>query len=153
MNKNTIITAIIVAIVFAGAGFFGGMKYQQRKTPAVVTRAPGTFGNFAEGNFAGRGGRTGGANGGAGFASGQILKVDSNSITVQLPNNGGSKIVFYSTSTPIGEMKAGSAADLTTGQNVLVTGTPNSDGSVTAQNIQIRPAMPPQDQPTSQTGN
>lgn len=39
--------------------------------------------------------------------------------------------------------ETGSKADLTTGTNVLVTGTPNADGSLTANMVQIRPAGSP----------
>ncbi len=59
------------------------------------------------------------------------MSSDSNSITVKL-SSGGTKIVLYSPSTVIAVSKTGSASDLTTGQDVTVTGTANSDGSITA---------------------
>ncbi len=64
------------------------------------------------------------------------MSSDSNSITVKL-STGSSKIVLYSPSTVIAVSKTGSASDLTTGQDVTVTGTANSDGSITATRIQV----------------
>lgn len=67
---------------------------------------------------------------------GQILSQDSTSITVKLPD-GSSKIVMFSDTTPINKTALGSKTDLTTGTGVRIIGTTNSDGSVTAQDIQL----------------
>ena len=142
MNNTLIVGAVVGLIVGSGAGFYGGMKYQSAQTP---TRGSG---QFAGGNFGG-GNRGGGRGGGSNGAFGTIIAKDATSITVQLggPNatstNGnasGSKIVLYDTSTQIGKTVTGSPADLTVGQTVVANGTANSDGSITAQMIQIRPA-------------
>jgi hypothetical protein len=45
--------------------------------------------------------------------------------------------VLYSPSTVIAVSKTGSASDLTTEQDVTVSGTANSDGSITATRIQV----------------
>jgi hypothetical protein len=127
--KNPTIIAIIVLIVGGGAGFFAGMKYQQSKTPVFAGRNGGGFGGA-------RGG--GGTRNGFTPVNGQIINNGNNSITVQLPD-GSSKIVLVTGSTQINKASLGTAADLTNGQKVAVFGSTNSDGSVTAQNIQINP--------------
>ena len=137
MKKN-ILAYIVVLIVLVGAGaFYGGMVYGKSQTSSSAT-TPSGFGS-------GRGGRGGGfgANGGGGIVVGQIISNDGQSITVQLRNasssaTGSTKIVFFSTSTPIMKSVSGSGSDLQAGANVLVMGTPNPDGSVTAQTIQLR---------------
>jgi hypothetical protein len=144
MKKLLPIFIVIVLVVAAGA-FFAGMKYGQNKNSAGRNFAnmtseqrqqmiqQGGGGNFRAGN--------GNRGSGASFASGDILSKDDKSITLKL-RDGGSKVVFYSDSTEIGKFASGSFNDLTTGEAITVTGTTNSDGSITAQSIQIRPEMP-----------
>lgn len=129
MNKNIIIAGvgIIALLVGGGVGFLAGSQYQKGKT---ITRL-GANGNFQI--RTGRG-RFGGANGMA--VRGQIISVDNNSITVKM-SDGSTKIVILSSSTVIGKSTVGSVSDLANGANVTVFGTTNSDGSVTAQNVQI----------------
>ena len=140
MNKNAWITVVVVALVVGGGGFYAGEKYQAGQAPAATTGA-GTFAGRGAGGFAGR---TGGAGGGATF--GTIVAMDASSITVQLPTSTstaattGSKVVLYDSSTQVQELQSVSPSSLSVGQSVTVAGTTNSDGSVTAQSIQIRPA-------------
>ena len=78
-----------------------------------------------------------GANGGN-FAIGQIISQDNTSITIKT-QDGSSKIVFFSGSTQIGKLAQGSSSDLSIGEQVMINGQSNADGSIAAQNIQIRP--------------
>lgn len=131
-----------IAVAVGAAGFFGGMKYQQTKQPM------GRIGQFGGGNDPGRGGQFQGAPGVAGGRGGnafrpvmgEILSSDDKSITVKMPD-GSSKIVLFSDSTQINKADQASKTDLQTGTKVAVFGQTNSDGSVTAQNIQINPMM------------
>jgi osmotically-inducible protein OsmY len=133
MKKSALITILVIlAILIAGGSFYGGMSYAKNRATAAATAARASFSGT-------RGTRTGGGMG-DNFISGDIISKDATSITLQLPNSGGSKIIFYSATTQIGKFTSGTANDLSTGVSVSVTGTTNSDGTVTAQNIQIRPA-------------
>jgi len=145
-NTKLITIAVAVSIVFGGAGFYGGTVYEKS---AATTQRQDRFAQTPGGNFSGR---SGGANGtaqnrqgtmrnGGGFIAGEVTSKDDKSITVQ-DRNGSSKIILYSDSTTVGKSVDGTANDVTTGENVMVTGTTNSDGSVTAENIQIRPNAP-----------
>ena len=134
MNK-TLIGAVVAIVVVGGISFYGGMAYQSSQTPAAGARGQFTGGM---GQFAGRTGmRSGG-----GFTSGQIISADATGVTVQM-QDGSTKIVLFGGSTQVMKSTAGSTSDLTVGKDVVVTGTSNSDGSVTAQSIQIRPAGAP----------
>src|SRR4030043_899718 len=127
MKNNLIIFAIIVILVGCGA-FFSGMKYQQSKSPRF-----GNFGGIRNGQSAQR-------EQGQSFrpVNGEIISQDDTSITVKLAN-GSSKIVLVNDNTAINKSAEGSKADLTVGEKIAVFGTQNSDGSVTAQNIQLNP--------------
>ncbi len=126
--------AIIVIIAAAGA-FFGGMQYQKTKSP--------TNAQFAQGrgvNGALQGQRTLQRGNTQGFrpVNGEIISQDDTSITVK-SSDGSTKIVMLSETTAINKSSQGSKQDLQTGQKVAVFGKENSDGSVTAQNIQLNP--------------
>jgi hypothetical protein len=142
--------AVIVIVLAVGIGaFYGGMMYGKSQSSAQSTLRNSLPGgqNFGGQNFQrGTMGRNGGA--GGGLISGQIIAKDSQSITVEFHNSSSTssasstKIVFLSGSTPITKSVNGTADDLTAGTNVSVVGTQNSDGSLTAQSIQVREAQP-----------
>jgi len=131
--KNILVTVLIAIIVGAG-GFFGGMKYQQSKQ-STFTRQ---FGNRQ--GFNGTPGQGQNRMRQGGQVVGEIIAQDDKSITVKLSDNS-SKIVLISATTTIGKMTAGSKIDLKVGERVGVFGTNNTDGSVTAQNIQLNPMV------------
>jgi len=159
MSKQIIIPVIILtALIFGGGGFFGGMKYSESKSPNASTQAnfqnlqnlspeerQQRFQQMGVNGGAFRTGRSGAQNGG--FASGEIISKDDKSITVKTlaPNQnanssgqGSTKNIFYSSSTEIGKSVSGAAADLEIGNIVTINGSANSDGSITAQSIQLR---------------
>lgn len=131
---SKIIISILLSFVVAGAGgFFGGVKYQQSKSPQPFRQfGPGTSG-FNVRITPGQGGTAG-----ASFrpVDGQILSADDKSMTVKL-SDGSSKIVIFSDKTVINKTTAVQKSDLKTGDKVTVLGTQNSDGSVTAQSVQV----------------
>lgn len=137
MNKITI--AVVVAVVAGGLGFFGGSQYAKSSAQSALSQR---FSQFSAGGMLGR--RGGGGQGG-GFVTGEVLSKDANSITIKLRSNSptgqtGSKIVLTPGSTAVTKSVDGSLADVVVGDQVTVIGSTNTDGSVTAQSIQIRPA-------------
>lgn len=130
--KKIVWFVIIALVVGGGIGYWAGTKTAASNSPAgryaQFSRSAGT----GSGTFAGRGA--------AGSAiTGTVVSADSKNLTVSLAS-GGSQIVFLTSSTTIMKFSQGSAGDLTPGTNVVITGTANSDGSMNAESIEIRPA-------------
>jgi len=129
MNKNIFIIIVAVVIILVSGGiFYGGMIYGQSKKGGA--NFPGVPGVSIKGN----------KQAGAGINAGEIISKDDKSITIKL-TNGGSKIIFFSTTAEVGKFVTGAISDLAIGNTVMVQGQANQDGSVTAQSIQIRPAQ------------
>lgn len=144
MHKKCIVMTIIAVVVIGGGAFYGGMQYNKSKSilQGPIRNGGGQFfqSQGQGGNRQAGGQRTsGGLNNGSGdFTSGDIISKDDKSITVKT-RDGGSKIIYFSDSTTIGKAEKGSASDLSIGQQVMVNGKSGTDGSLAAQNIQIRP--------------
>ncbi len=140
---------IIVGVVVALALFGGGFALGTSRAPAAAT-ATGASG--ASGAFAGRG--AGGAgNGGAaaaqrGVSNGQILAVNSDSITISVRAGGANgaspttttQLVLVGTGTRVVKTTETDVklADLKVGDTVTIAGTPDAaSGTVSAQTIVI----------------
>jgi hypothetical protein len=156
------LTIALAALLVAGAGFLGGLQVQQHEgssttanpfAAAAARRGTGTgtggfggFGGGGTGTGAGTGGGTGtgtgtgagtGTGGGAATTSipaviGQIVSVSGDTVIVK--NLGGKEVtVKLSGTTTI--TQTATATDLKPGQNVTVSGTTGTDGTVTATTV------------------
>ncbi|MFA5961830.1 MAG: hypothetical protein WC848_04070 [Parcubacteria group bacterium] len=156
-KKKHIMTMAGVIILVSGGMFYGGMLYGTSKATKGTAQfvqgqnrgmnngagAPGGANGGVAGGQRGQrtpGGMANGAGPGGGFSNGQIIAKDDTSITIKT-RDGGSKIVYYSGSTTIGKTTPGSASDLSVGEDVMVNGASSPDGSIAAENIQIRPTQ------------
>ncbi|PIT94027.1 hypothetical protein COU00_01020 [Candidatus Falkowbacteria bacterium CG10_big_fil_rev_8_21_14_0_10_43_11] len=158
MSSKAIIVILIIIIV-SGGFFYAGLKYGQSKGKAGFAQMQGgrnRMQGFINADQKG--------NQGSGFLTGEIIAKDDKSVTVKINSNrvpmapgadapagqnsqSGTKIIFFSASTSINKQADGTLADLAIGKQITANGTANSDGSITAQSIQIRPETlitPPQ---------
>jgi hypothetical protein len=133
-NKYTIFAFVALLL---GASFYGGTKYGQSVNTASLINSASQRGNLVRnaGTASARSGGMRGVNGG--LISGEVLSKDDTSIVVKL-RDGGSKIIFISKSTSVAKSDAGTISDIAVGKQISVSGSSNSDGSVTAESIQIR---------------
>ncbi|NMB48351.1 hypothetical protein GYA13_02800 [Candidatus Kuenenbacteria bacterium] len=135
--KKTLPIMIVIVVLVAAGSFYGGTKYQSSKIPSR-----GQFTGGPQGMMSGPGGMNRAGNSSMSFIGGEIISKDDQSVTIKL-NNGGSKTVLYSASTTIGKMATGTADDLSIGTSVMVTGKSTTDGSLTAESIQIHSGSEP----------
>ncbi len=127
MNKNILGIVLIVVVV-------GGASYMYGKSSVSIQKRDDTS------SFSQNGGRRGAGmvRAGDSFINGEILSLDGTSVTIKLRDSG-SKLVFISaSSTRITKTTEGSFADLATGRRIMIGGSTNSDGSMTATTIQLR---------------
>ena len=128
------IVVVLIAVGVGALAFFGGIQYD--KSQQATTSA-------GRGFMTGAGGRTGGTTGvrraGNGTpTTGEILNMDTSSLTVKLAD-GSSRIVLLSDKTVFNKTASVDKSELKVGERVGVFGTANTDGSITAQNVQLNP--------------
>lgn len=133
MQKKFIYVTIIAAILVGAVVFYGGMKYSRAKAMPNFSQKQFGQGQFAPGD---RNGAQRPSSGG--FTGGEIISKDDKSITIK-SSDGGSKIIFISDATEVLKSVTASSTDLNIGDDIMVNGTANQDGSITAQSVQIRP--------------
>ncbi|MFH1077712.1 MAG: hypothetical protein V1745_00305 [Patescibacteria group bacterium] len=139
MKPQHIITLVVVGLAIGGGAFYGGMQ-------VAKANASPTAGRFPDGNMVGQrgtgtmpGGPSGRIAGGGSVANGEVLSKDDGSLTIKL-QDGGSKIVFISASTTVNMMTEGSLDDVAPGSDVMIVGTADSSGNLTAKSVQLRPS-------------
>jgi len=129
MHKKIVSTAVVALVIGFGAGYFS------HSAPAAQN-ARGTFAGVIGGAGMMRG--QGGTNGG-GFLTGTVASKDATSITINT-RDGSSHVVLISPSTSVSKSVNGSESDIAVGSTIIVSGTTNSGGSISASLIQLRPA-------------
>ncbi len=125
MKKHTAVTVIGALIIGLSGGYAGAHFIAPANTNATIG------GN----GIRDRRGRNQSA--GGGLLTGIVARKDSESITVDT-RDGNSHVVLFTPATSVFKSVAGSLTDVTVGSAVIVTGTTNSDGSLSAHSIQLR---------------
>jgi hypothetical protein len=128
MNTKTIGIVAAALIIGFGAGYY--------LHPATTPQSGTAAGTFTRNGGPG-GMRGGGANGG--FLSGSVAAKDATSITLNT-RDGSSHVVLITPETSVSKSVTGALTDVSIGSNVMIVGASNSDGSVSATNIQLRAA-------------
>ncbi len=128
MNNKTIGIAVVALVIGFGAGYLIHPVSATQTAGGTSTRAGGSYGGIMRGGAAG-----------GGFLSGTVATKDSGSITLNT-RDGSSHVVLITPATSVSKSVTGALTDVSVGSTVIVSGTTNSDGSVSASLIQLRPA-------------
>ncbi len=148
-----IILGVVVVVAVAAASFYGGMVYGKQQAAQTAAVAPMNFpggfqlpdGATAPGNGAGPFGPRGQDGAAGGFAAqpgmlfGEIQSIDGDTLVIADPNGQQTRVQVTNT-TLIEKNASVDVSDLETGETVMVSGSENDDGSVTARSVQVAPA-------------
>jgi len=128
MNQKAllVIVAVVCLVVGAGGGYFarGALRPQMG-----FRNGQGRGGQFGQLFGGGAGGRP---------LIGMIQSTGNDRLTLTTPD-GSSHIVLISSDTKYHKVTDGSLTDFPTGTRVIVVGSQNSDGSMTATSVQAAP--------------
>ena len=139
---------IVVGVVVALALFGGGYAFGSSRAPAATATTTGSSGPTTGRGGAGGSGAAGGGAAARGITNGQILAVNSDSITISV-RQGGANGASPTTTTQLVLVGTGTRVvktvetdvkltDLKVGDTVTVAGTPDTaSGTVSAQTIVI----------------
>lgn len=127
-KKNLTVVLVVVGLVTALIGFWGGTYYQKnQQSTDFVGQMNGQQDTDSSSQQMTR-------NQAGGLVSGEITSISESSITIKT-EDGSSKLVVYSDSTTISKTAEVSIDDLEVGDEANIMGDEDSDGIVTAQTI------------------
>ncbi len=133
-DKNVIALGVITLIMGIGIGYgIHGLTGSRATTAPDFAAGRPSGSGFSASRFAQNGAR------GNGLLTGTVAAKDANSITLNT-RDGSSHVVLFTPDTSISKSVNGTLDDISTGSNVIISGTTNSNGSVSATLIQLRPA-------------
>jgi hypothetical protein len=156
MNRTALITLGVVVLVVACVGsFFSGMMYNKSRTEATNVPVAAAAAGPGQGTTP-PGGQGGAGTGRGGMLAGQVESVADGVMTIT-DSNGKKTPVKVTDTTLIQKQASVPLSNLQTGESVLVSGSQNSDGSITARSVQVvngaaLEAMPTGDQNSSTQG-
>src|SRR4030042_6243247 len=128
MKNNTV---IIIAIISLALGFGGGYLFKNYQVGKMRPNFGGQLGDRQ------RNGQVPTA-GFGGMTLGEVISLDEKSMTVKM-QDGGTKMIILGDSTIYTKTQNIERSELSIGNQVRVSGNANSDGSITAHNVQINP--------------
>lgn len=134
MNRTLVVfIAVVAAIALAGGGFIAGMSVGTANAAAARPSAAtgsGTQGRQGAGQVGGAQGRP---------LNGQVLGVGDGTLTINLGQEQGSRIVLVAPSTRVVRTTETDIplSGIKEGERVTVVGAENSDGTVNAQAIVV----------------
>jgi hypothetical protein len=142
MKSSAFVTLLIVAVILGsaiGGALAGGVAIgkSQGRTEArqgLLSLTSQSSATTGQGNVQTQGNYTG-ITSGFGATVGTVEKVEGSVITLKTTT--GTVLVNIGNSTSIQKISEGSLADISTGENIAVSGNKNTDGSIEARGITI----------------
>ena len=132
----TPLTRALLVLLLVAAGFIGGVLVERSQQPAATASSAAATFRAGTGNGQGNGGGNGGGAGGAGGGAtvGTITLIDGGNVYVTTAEGDVVKVIT-NPQTTISVSKDGALTDLDPSKTVVVQGTTNADGTVTASQI------------------
>ncbi len=137
MKPKSFVTLLIVAVILGsaiGGALAGGVAIGKSQGSQTIRYSSTT----GQGSVQLSGNSTG-ITSGFGATVGTVEKVEGSVITLKTTT--GSVLVNIGNSTSIQKMAEGSLADISTGENIAVSGNRNADGSIEARSITITSSL------------
>jgi hypothetical protein len=135
MHKNMKVKMPVVIVLVVLVSSYVGYAYGKYARVAVKQIPPGA----AYSVVAGPDGVARLGTKGTNTVAGTVISRNAESMVIKL-QKGTTKDIFFDTTTAVLKSVSGKISDIPVDANVIVTGAPNSDESITAYSIQIRPA-------------
>lgn len=137
MNVRNLILGVIALVLVAGLSFAAGMRVDRLRNNMSYRLQPKFRQNipqFPDGRGMGQGMMLN--RGYGGNVIGQVTKVNGNQLTILL-SNGNQVVVNLNTNTTYTKTSPANQASLQPGQNVVVSGQADANGSVSAESVRI----------------